>query len=1244
MQILSIRGKNIASLAQPFELRLDQPPLSTAGLFAITGETGAGKSSLLDSLCLALYGNCPRLSGEGTRESVEEADGQELKSNDPRMALRRGAAEGYAEVAFIGVDGVGYQAAWSARRARGRIDGRLQFVDRSLRRLSDGQVLETQATTVASRIVTLTGLTYDEFRRTVLLAQGDFDAFLCAKTADRAAILEKVTGTGLYRDISRHIFDRHAAAKTALETLETRRAEHRLLTDDQRAELAAQTAALLAAQAEGEAALALVQSDLARWRSLAEAQGRLDAAARRAEAANRALTDCAPDRDWLAEWEAARILRGEVKERGDAAGAVTLARAGWAALRDKAAAQAAELDGAVQAVAAALSARDQTEERFKSFAEAWSRATELDAMIATAAAERDKAQGQVTATLTQEAKAQGDLADLTTRRDRLDQSIATHLAALEATPGHEALLANWAMVEDRLTARIALSARQTAETAERDRLLADNAADRSARSALTGRITAAAGRIDAAQAQMAAMAADRDRLRARDPAARLQTLAQAAMDLRAMAQAQGALRQADQALTDSRAKSDTATRARAEAGADLHSAVQAEAAARGGIDALRRPAEAAEAAASTEAAHLRAHLVAGEPCPVCHATDHPLMADSGIAALAADLRDRLAEAQAAHDRARQSALDAQAKAAQAEAVLASESARAPGLLAAVQAAEAAFAEARADLGRHLPKGLPSPLPADPRDGDLSALTDHLAAARMAAEADHARLATLDRQHAEATATTEAARTEIAAAEAEQRLLAHRLDKAEARLATLEQSLPALAEEIARIDDRLTPILAACGEVPAAYGAAGADALARLQRRVAALADRTARLAADRAALSDLAPALAGAEAALTAARRSVAEAQGMLAERLGAHDGLTAERRALLGGEDTATHRTRHNDARKSAQQALDRAQQAEARARAMVAETTGALAGAERAMDQAATRLAVAEQALTAACDAAGLALSRVLDLHATPEEAITARRARLTAATQEQAEATGVLRARQEEWQAVQAAGLPTLPVDDLTARQTALEAASAERDQALGRIAEKLDADRQAAAALAGLEAEITAARQTQETWAAVNDAVGSASGDRFAQIAQAVTLSLLVERANLHLSDLKPRYRLEVAASDLALQVIDLDMAGDRRPARLLSGGERFLVSLALALALSGMGTQGALVGTLFIDEGFGSLDGDSLDLAIDALERLQAQGRMIGVISHVQAMKDRIPVQVEVRKTGGGASEVSLKLQ
>nr|WP_257099128.1 SbcC/MukB-like Walker B domain-containing protein [Pseudovibrio flavus] len=97
----------------------------------------------------------------------------------------------------------------------------------------------------------------------------------------------------------------------------------------------------------------------------------------------------------------------------------------------------------------------------------------------------------------------------------------------------------------------------------------------------------------------------------------------------------------------------------------------------------------------------------------------------------------------------------------------------------------------------------------------------------------------------------------------------------------------------------------------------------------------------------------------------------------------------------------------------------------------------------------------------------------------------------------------------------------------------------------------------------------------------------------------------------------------------------------RSTRSLSGGERFLVSLSLALALSGLEGRQSFVDTLFIDEGFGSLDGDTLDVAIDALEMLQGQGRKVGVISHVEAMKDRIPVQIRVERQGAGKSRVAL---
>ena len=207
--------------------------------------------------------------------------------------------------------------------------------------------------------------------------------------------------------------------------------------------------------------------------------------------------------------------------------------------------------------------------------------------------------------------------------------------------------------------------------------------------------------------------------------------------------------------------------------------------------------------------------------------------------------------------------------------------------------------------------------------------------------------------------------------------------------------------------------------------------------------------------------------------------------------------------------------------------------------------------------------------------------------------------------------------------------------------LEADQRSRTERMGAINGQLAADTVARAALSGLEAEIAAAKATFEVWQPVNMAVGSKNGDRFARLAQSITLDSLVDRANHHLADLKPRYRLKRAGSDLALNIVDQDMGGEERATRSLSGGERFLISLSLslALALSRMGGSGGLAATLFIDEGFGSLDAESLDLAIDAREALQSQGRTVGVISHVEAMKDRIPVQVRVKRQGAGRSTI-----
>ena len=157
---------------------------------------------------------------------------------------------------------------------------------------------------------------------------------------------------------------------------------------------------------------------------------------------------------------------------------------------------------------------------------------------------------------------------------------------------------------------------------------------------------------------------------------------------------------------------------------------------------------------------------------------------------------------------------------------------------------------------------------------------------------------------------------------------------------------------------------------------------------------------------------------------------------------------------------------------------------------------------------------------------------------------------------------------------------------------------------------------------------------ERWAKLNELAGTADGAKFRRIAQGYTLDVLLSYANVQLRQLSRRYRLERVPDTLALQVIDQDMCDEIRTVHSLSGGESFLVSLALALGLSSLSSK---VESLFIDEGFGSLDAETLRVAMDALESLRTQGRKIGVISHVQEMTERIPVQIRVNRAGNGRS-------
>ncbi|MCO4771606.1 MAG: hypothetical protein KDA24_16355, partial [Deltaproteobacteria bacterium] len=203
-----------------------------------------------------------------------------------------------------------------------------------------------------------------------------------------------------------------------------------------------------------------------------------------------------------------------------------------------------------------------------------------------------------------------------------------------------------------------------------------------------------------------------------------------------------------------------------------------------------------------------------------------------------------------------------------------------------------------------------------------------------------------------------------------------------------------------------------------------------------------------------------------------------------------------------------------------------------------------------------------------------------------------------------------------------------------------------EALGRAEQELLSDDKARAQGDDLALDVAAQGRRAELWATMRELLGDSQGKRYRSFAQSLTLDLLLAEANRHLLELEPRYRLERAPpvdgrALLALQVVDRDMGDEVRPTSSLSGGESFLVSLALALALSSLSADGNTVGSLFIDEGFGTLDEKTLETALSVLEALQAGGRQVGIISHVQKLAENIGAQVIVQPEAPGLSRVTV---
>jgi len=1211
MKVLAIRGENLASLERQFSVDFTADPLGRAGLFAITGPTGAGKSTLLDVICLCLYDTTPRLAQSGGSWILVDGMEQEsaLRSSDQRNILRRGAGSCWAELDFTGRKGRTLTARWSVHRARNSPTGKVQSAVWSLRLLGaelNDTIAAGTKTEVAEAIRREVGLDFEQFRRSVLLAQGDFAAFLKANQDQRAVLLEQMTGSEIYARVSREARIRHNQLEQEQKNLHTQLGEHKPLSEADRSAteeaFARASEARTASTTREKAAEAAVL-----WHG---EQEKLDAGLQKAETERQeaavAVEAAAPRRAQLERMEALwplRALADEARRSEQAANTAqsdlhNATRAHQAAATAAAQAQTEVSRATGQVAACRVALRDQLQSRLEE-ARAGKEAcvewlSEHAALVRICAADsRERLTG-----------APG-------RPGSFDRRVTL------ARDHHELVI----------TERPALEAK----LADARRLEQELLAERTRTEALVQTTAAAVHTAEAEQKQIEASlpeALGRTLQQQRQAHTQLQSLSErAAEQLEAHATALAL-------VTEKRAQLEAAQA----------QATQAEATQRTLATRIEQAeADLTRARAAVSATELRQRLRPGEPCDVCGSETHPWADGSPLAAVFDTLEATVRTLRAEHTEATNALATAQSNASSHREAGARGQKQVETAAERLQHLHAEWLSAAAPVPDAAAMQAAAPnLHNDPttdRTALLSQLHQSLTEQEQQWAANQARLHTAREA---LTAARDAERT----ARTTHEQVAKRLEAAVAAIPSIQQSvtrlegqLQELQARIDTIDEDLTRtldgILPELPDDPAlqplrswrdhlAVPAPLLHGLARLQQITQHKERRRREAETVVAELSE----------ALPTARDRARQALDALGEApvptLPAPTGTPPERTLhwtqKSGEADQLLKNARETS--EARQRALQTAKEQESGARAAHLARVDALEGARSRLTTTMAELAADASACTAVC--------------ALPATWVETERPALQALNRAHEEAVVRVDERKKSWQAHAA----THPGVDAPAAREELAAATAARAAADERCIElqvTLGKDDHAKSTSAQLLQQLAEHEAQAAPWKELNTCIGSSDGKVFRKYAQSLTLELLLEQANLHLTRLHPRYRLSrIPKTDLDFLVIDGDLADEPRTVNSLSGGEGFLVSLALALGLSSLSARDVRVESLFIDEGFGTLDEQSLEKALEVLDSLQSEGRQVGIISHVGGLAERIGVRVQVEPQGGGRSTVSIR--
>jgi DNA repair protein SbcC/Rad50 len=1222
MRILCIRLFNLNSLRTRVEIDFEKPPFTYSSLFAITGDTGAGKTTVLDAITLALYG---RTSREHERE-----------------VMSNGANEAWAEVEFRSAEGLPYRAKWQQARKK---TGELGTAQREFAQLqTDGTwaLLGTGKQKVDGRkegekglVEQTCGLNYEQFRRSVLLAQGDFAAFLKSREDERGALLERLTDTGIYGRLSVAANRRFAEAKHQLATLQRELEIHRILDPETEQELRLELQTLRQRNAEFLATLETLRENarqLEQLRTLEEkitqTQFQMDQneaerlafapQAQRLEQHRRALP-------FQPAWQRLRELRRDLQQNNALS----------AQLHTDISENQQETEVLKASIETLSVQKTQTERENTLFEQTLRQVLLLDEQIRQHSLRLRQQQEQLALEKEQHAATSRWYAAQKDRETSLETAIQQDQLWLNEHPDAASLARELPLAErhrDRM-----LQLHTELETLRKTLQLLHQEQENAGR-----QLPALKEQHAAAQQQLALCRSAQSDLQQQYqlPATdSLETgfqtrLERLLTDTRALEAFEHQHRQYRQALADLEALRDEQGHYVTESfgvGKDLLNLLDqlAELEQRLEIKQQRYEREQTLLLLARE----RALLQPGDPCPLCGSTEHPL----ALHASEPYANDALQELQAVQQQVQQLRQKQQTL-----------SNRQFQLLDRLEHVEEEFGATLSGQTLQLLQRI--------QEHEAS-LTRWLPALdHMHLEAREAfireKIAQLQREYdwlQEGKQRADQLRREESAAEKKETELLGRLRDLEheqqlisTRLETTQRQLEQNTEAFQEEQKALNTILHPFG-LQFAIGTAFKQAFETLrdterdyQRRNEALQTRRQELALLQQEQQQRAAQLDAVQQRLLGLQENT-DTLDQQQQRL-LHD-----RQELLGDADPEILRAEKQAAWQQLSHQLEQQQETLQAAERRLAATLARAQEIGAQATQMETKAAEILKQLLQQLPEGGFQQ---------PEDLETALLPGDTAAhLEQQARQLHEQQQRLQQTLSDSLAQLHTLqqqplPWQDADALQNALTAQQKTYEEALqrsGSVEEQLRQNDAVSREMSALQDDIRQQKQALLKWEKLNDLIGHNEGKKFRVFAQSLTLQQLLYHANQHLQRLQDgRYQLRrKTGTDLDLEIVDTFQADHLRSVNTLSGGESFLTSLALALGLSDLAGRKTRIESLFIDEGFGALDENALEMAIETLESLQARGLLIGVISHIKEMKERIGAQIQVLKRSDGFSEVKV---